>query len=168
MALDEEIIVVDAHADPVIIDVLDLSSPGIIYDMDYDSSSNRFLFATENNGVMQMSGSSYEMLSPLPNPFSADKITQIHLDSNGKIWGFSQGGLLSLNSVGTGWTMEQAGGTSQWPFGIVKEVFEINGIIYAANWGHDLLSRRWRWINAMGPCINDRSQSLEYRKSTAQ
>ena len=97
MALDEEIIVVDAHADPVIIDVLDLSSPGIIYDMDYDSSSNRFLFATENNGVMQMSGSSYEMLSPLPNPFSADKITQIHLDSNGKIWGFSQGGLLSLN-----------------------------------------------------------------------
>ena len=89
-------------------------------------------FATENNGVMQMSGSSYEMLSPLPNPFSADKITQIHLDSNGKIWGFSQGGLLSLNSVGTGWTMEQAGGTSQWPFGIVKEVFEINGIIYAA------------------------------------
>ena len=138
MALDEEILVVDAHANPVIIDVLDLSSPGIIYDMDYDSSGDRFLFTTENNGVMQMSGSSYEMLSPLPNPFSAGKITQIHLDSNGKIWGFSQGGLLSLNSVGTGWTMEQAGGTSQWPFGIVKEVFEINGIIYAANWGNDL------------------------------
>lgn len=135
VAFNEVIVTLDANSNPPIIDVMEFENAGEILDLEFDISGNRLLILTRNDGIHAISASTSAPLNSLPNPPAAgDVITQIYADSNGNIWGFSPQGVHTLDITQSGWTMEQASGTQNWPHGLPRGVLEDDGILYIPLW----------------------------------
>ena len=137
LAFNEVIIILDANSNPSIIDVIQFENAGLILDLELDASGNRILVATKDDGVHAISASNSLPLNPLPGPPAAgDVMTQIYADSNGDIWGFSPQGVHTLDNTQSGWILEQASGTQNWPYGLPRGIFEDAGVLYIPLWDY--------------------------------
>ena len=58
--------------------------------------------------------------------------SKAHVANNGNLFALSESGIFTLNTAGTGWTLEQASATSNWPAGQPWKVLEDNGIMYVS------------------------------------
>ena len=133
-AIGTFVIVFDAQSSPNAIDLFEIENPedNYITDLEMDDSNNRMLITTIK-GVMHSVNLTDTSLNPdLPAEPSGGAWSQAHLGSNGDLFAFSESGVFSLNTAGTGWTLEQASSTNSWPAGTPWKVFEYDGVIYVS------------------------------------
>ena len=133
-AIGTFVIVFDAQSSPNAIDLFEIENPedNYITDLEMDDSNNRMLITTIK-GVMHSVNLTDTSLNPdLPAEPSGGEWSQAHLGSNGDLFAFSESGVFSLNTAGTGWTLEQASSTNSWPAGTPWKVFEYDGVIYVS------------------------------------
>ncbi len=137
LAFKEVIITLDANSNPSIIDVMEFENAGLILDLELDAPGDRILIATRDDGVHAISASTSLPLTALPAPpATGDVITQLYADINGNIWGFSPQGIHTLDNTESGWILEQASGTQNWPHGLPNGLFEDDGILYVPLWDY--------------------------------
>ena len=135
MAIGDTISVLDAKSSPNIIDVFELENSvddNYVTDLEMDTANNRMLVTTSSGELHSVNLDDTSWNTDLPAEPSGGAWNQVHVGSNGDLFAFSQSGIFTLNTAGTGWTLEQASSTSNWPAGTPEETFEHNGIIYAA------------------------------------
>ena len=133
-AIGTFVIVFDAQSSPNAIDLFEIENPedNYITDLEMDDSNNRMLITTAK-GVMH----SINLTDTSPNPDlpaepSGGAWSQAHIATNGDLFAFSESGIFTLNTAGSGWTLEQASSTTNWPAGTPWKTFEHAGIIYAS------------------------------------
>jgi len=132
MAISEVILQVDANADPMIIDVLDLEGADEIYDLDIDVNNDRLIAVSRDIGLHAFSLSDSAYLGTLPqSPVPDDYITKVQV-SGSDIYAASPEGFFSLNSAGTGWTMERMSDTSNWPAGEPIAMERVGDTLYVS------------------------------------
>ena len=137
MAIGSYIIILDALSSPNIIDLFQIKNPDdgdFVTDLEIDISNNRMLITTEFGKLLSVDLDDTSWNPDLPaEPSGRDNSwSQVHVASNGDIFAFSQSGIFTLNSAGTGWTLEQASSTTNWPAGLPWKTLEHNGIIYTS------------------------------------
>ena len=133
-AIGTFVIVFDAQSSPNAIDLFEIQNPddNYITDLVMDDSNNRMLITTAK-GVMHSINLTDTSLNPdLPAEPSAGAWSKAHIGTNGDLFAFSESGVFTLNTAGTGWTLEQASSTTNWPAGTPWKVFEYDGIIYVS------------------------------------
>ena len=135
LAVGDYIIILDAKANPTIIDLFqikDSDGGNWVTDLEIDVANNRMLMTTEYGDLLSADLTDSSWNANLPAEPSGNSFDQIHIASNGDLFAFSEEGIFTLNSAGTGWTLELASGTSNWPEGTPWATLEHNGIIYSA------------------------------------
>jgi len=133
-AIGTFVIVFDAQSSPNAIDLFEIENPddNYITDLVMDDSNNRMLITTAK-GVMHSINLTDTSLNPdLPAEPSGGAWSQAHIATNGDLFAFSESGVFTLNTAGTGWTLEQASSTSNWPAGTPWKVFEYGGVVYVS------------------------------------
>ena len=134
VAVGTFVMVLDAQSSPNAIDLFEIENPqdNYITDLEMDDTNNRMLITTAE-GLMHSVNLTDTSLNPdLPAEPSGGVWSKAHIASNGDLFAFSESGVFTLNTAGTGWTLEQASSTSNWPAGVPWKVFEHDGIIYAS------------------------------------
>jgi len=135
MALGSYIIILDANSSPNIIDLFETKNStagNYVTDLEMDVANNRMLVTTFAGDLLSVNLDDTSWNPDLPVEPSGGAWSQVHVASNGDLFAFSQSGIFSLNSAGTGWTLEQASGTSNWPSGDPWNTLEHGGIIYSS------------------------------------
>ena len=156
-AIGTFVIVFDAQSSPNAIDLFEIEDPddNYITDLVMDDSNNRMLITTVK-GVMHSINLTDTSLNPnLPAEPSGGAWSQAHIATNGDLFAFSESGVFTLNTAGTGWTLEQASSTSNWPAGTPWKVFEYDGVIYVsvldggvARWDVSAMTPQSPWSTA--------------------
>ena len=144
LAVDDYVIILDANSSPNIIDlfrVKNANSDTLILDLEIDLSNNRMLIATTNDGVQSIDLGDTSWNADLPDDPSGDGFQQLHITSTGALMAISEAGIFKINTAGTGWTLEQASGTTNWPSGTPSITFEHNNIVYVSLLGGGIA--RW-------------------------
>ena len=134
-AIGSYILVMDAQSSPNIIDLFEIQNTendNEVTDLEIDITNNRMLVTTTQGTMSSVNLSDTSWNSDLPVEPSGEAWTKTHVASNGELFAFSEAGIFTLNSAGTGWTLEQASDTTEWPAGYPWDIMEHNGIIYAS------------------------------------
>lgn len=136
LAIGSFVIILDAMSSPNIIDLFEIinddgDSEGI-RDLELDIANNRMLIASDGGEIRSINLDDTSWNANLPNEPSGGAWAQVHVASNGDLFAFSESGIFTLNSAGTGWTLEQASATSNWPAGVPENLMEYSGIIYSS------------------------------------
>jgi len=145
MAVGNSLLLLDANSDPLVIDLLEFPAADEIFDLDVDVSNDRLLITTRDDGIHAVSLTDGSDVGALPqSPVPDDWMAQIF--SNGSdLFAASEEGIFSINSAGSGWTMERASGTTDWPAGEPTDIYEIGGVLYVSIWGGGIA--RWDMVN---------------------
>ena len=151
LAIGDYIIILDSKSSPTIIDLFQIKESeegNFVSDLEMDVSNNRMLITTESGDLLSVDLDDTSWNPDLPAEPSGGAWFQVHVASNGDVFAFSESGIFTLNTAGTGWTLEQASSTSNWPAGEPWETLEHNGIIYSSILGGGVA--RWD-ISSMSP-----------------
>ena len=135
LGIGETLAMLDSNNDPPIIDLMTFEGAGGIPDLELDVANDRLYVVTYSDGVHSIALSDSSTLSSLPgNPGSDQIFSEALVTPSGDLMICGSNGLFSLNSAGTGWTMEAGSGSTDWPTGYCMDLFIHNGIIYAPIW----------------------------------
>ncbi|MBT4066193.1 MAG: hypothetical protein HOE76_03140 [Euryarchaeota archaeon] len=135
MAIGSYILILDANSSPNIIDLFQIKNSendNYVTDLEMDVANNQMLVTTATGVLLSVNLADTSWNADLPMEPSGGAWSQAHVASNGDMFAFSQAGIFTLNSAGTGWTLEQASGTTNWPSGDPWNTLEHNGIIYSS------------------------------------
>jgi hypothetical protein len=154
LAIGDYIVILDAMNTPHIIDLFQIkNSDGENYvnDLELDIQGDRIIMTTQDGDLLSVNLTDTSWNADLPAEPSGSSFNQIHLASNGKLFAFSEAGIFTLNSAGTGWTLELASGTTNWPVGTPFKTIEHNGIIYSAILGGGVALWDLSTMSALSP-----------------
>ena len=135
VAIGTYILILDAQSSPNTIDLFEIENDDgedFILDLEIDSANNRMLVTTDQGLIHSIDLTDTSWNPDLPVEPSGGEWSNTHIASNGDLFAFSNSGVFKLNTAGTGWTLEQASSTSNWPTGTPWKTFEHNGIIYVS------------------------------------
>ena len=136
LAIGSFVVILDAMSSPNIIDLFEMINDDgdgeDIRDLELDIANNRMLIASNDGEIRSINLDDTSWNANLPTEPSGGAWAQVHVASSGDLFAFSESGIFILNSAGTGWTLEQASGTSNWPAGVPENLMEHNGIIYSS------------------------------------
>ena len=135
MAIGSYILIMDAQSSPNIIDLFqiqDTADDNYVTDLEMDQANGRMLITTASGTIHSVDLDDTSWNPDLPVEPSGSVWTQSHVASNGDLFAFSDAGIFTLNSAGTGWVLEQASSTSNWPAGNPWKTMEHAGIIYVS------------------------------------
>ena len=135
IAIGSYILILDANSSPNIIDLFQIESTdddNYVTDLEMDVTNDRMLITTATGILHSVDLSDTSWNADLPVEPSGGAWSQVHVASNGDLFAFSSSGIFTLNTAGTGWTLEQASSTSNWPAGVPWKTLEHNGIIYTS------------------------------------
>jgi len=137
MAIGDYIIILDAKSSPNIIDLFQIQNTDaeawdVVTALELDIANNRMLVTTGEGKILSVDLDDTSWNPELPVEPSGQEWSQAHVSSNGDLFAISEQGIFTLNTAGTGWTLEQASGTTNWPTGTPWKTFEHNGIIYVS------------------------------------
>ena len=135
MAIGTFILIMDAQSSPNVIDLFEIENADgndYIFDLEMDSANNRMLITTDQGYIHSIDLTDTSWNPDLPAEPSGGEWSNTHIASNGDLFAFSNSGVFRLNTAGTGWTLEQASSTSNWPSGTPWKTFEHSGIIYVS------------------------------------
>ena len=132
MGIGETVVMFSANSNPSIIDLVNFEGGGAILDIEIDQPNDRLIVSTYYDGIHAITLSDSSSLPTLPDSPASDTdiFWNTHVAANGNIYAVSESGLFILDSAGTGWTLEQASDTANWPTGVPWKVLEHNGVIY--------------------------------------
>ena len=151
LAIGDYIVILDAKSSPTIIDLFQIKESedgNFVSDLEIDVSNNRMLITTDIGDLFSVNLDDTSWNPDMPAEPSGGAWSQVHIASNGDVFAFSESGIFTLNTAGTGWTLEQASGTSNWPAGEPWETLEHNGVIYSSILGGGV--GRWD-VSSMSP-----------------
>jgi len=151
VAIGTYIIILDAQSSPSAIDLFQIENTAddnYVTDLEMDVANNRMLITTATGILHSVDLGDTSWNPDLPVEPSGGAWSQVHVANNGDLFALSESGIFTLNAAGTGWTLEQASSTSNWPAGIPIKVFENNGVIYASLLGGGV--GRWD-VSSMSP-----------------
>ncbi|HIL65050.1 MAG TPA: hypothetical protein EYG33_02670 [Candidatus Poseidoniales archaeon] len=131
-AVGDTLVMLDANSNPNIIDMVRFENSDGIYDLHIDVSNNRILVLTVSEGIQAVDLSTTEILTPLAAEPMGGTFSQTIITANGDNYAMSENGLWILNSAGSGWTLEQASNTTDWPVGTPWKTIEHNGVLYVS------------------------------------
>ena len=131
-AVGDTLVMLDANSNPNIIDMVQFEDSDGIYDLQIDSANDRILIVTFSQGIQAVSLSTSEILTPLASEPMGGTFSQAAISALGDLYAISNNGLWVLNSAGTGWTLEQASDTTDWPAGTPWKTIEHNGVLYVS------------------------------------
>ena len=135
MAIGTYIIILDAQSSPSAIDLFEIQNTAddnYVTDLEMDVANNQMLITTASGALHSVNLDDTSWNPDLPVEPSGGAWSKVHVASNGDLFALSESGIFTLNTAGTGWTLEQASATSNWPEGVPWRVFEDNGVIYAS------------------------------------
>ena len=135
MAIGTFILILDAHSSPSTIDLFEIKNAedeDYILDLEMDTQNNRMLVTTDQGFIHSIDLLDTSWNPDLPAEPSGGEWSNTHITSSGDLFAFSNSGVFTLNTAGTGWTLEQASSTSNWPSGTPWKTFEHAGIIYVS------------------------------------
>ena len=135
MAIGSYIIILDAQSSPSAIDLFQIENTAddnYVTDLEMDVANNRMLITTATGILHSVDLDDTGWNPDLPVEPSGGAWSQVHVANNGDLFALSESGIFTLNTAGTGWTLEQASSTSNWPAGTPWKTFEHNGIIYVS------------------------------------
>jgi len=135
VAIGTYIIILDAQSNPSAIDLFEIENSedeDYIVDLEMDTQNNRMLVTTDQGFIHSIDLLDTSWNPDLPVEPSGGEWTNTHIASNGDLFAFSNSGVFKLNTAGTGWTLEQASSTTNWPAGTPWKTFEHNGVIYVS------------------------------------
>ena len=135
MAIGTFILILDAQSSPSTIDLFEIENADdedYILDLEMDTQNNRMLVTTDQGFIHSIDLLDTSWNPDLPTEPSGGEWSNTHITSNGDLFAFSESGVFTLNTAGTGWTLEQASSTSNWPSGTPWKTFEHAGIIYVS------------------------------------
>ena len=151
VAIGTYIIILDAQSNPSAIDLFEIQNTAddnYVTDLEMDVSNNRMLVTTATGNLHSVNLDDTSWNSDLPVEPSGGALSKVHVANNGDLFALSESGIFTLNAAGTGWTLQQASGTSNWPAGTPWKTLEHNGIIYVSLLGGGV--GRWD-VSAMSP-----------------
>ena len=134
-AIGTFILVLDAQSSPSAIDIFEIQNSedgDYILDLEMDISNSLMLVTTDQGYIHSLNLSDTSWGPDLPAEPSGGEWSNTHFASNGDLFAFSNSGVFRINTAGTGWTLEQASSTSNWPSGTPWKTFEHNSIIYVS------------------------------------
>ena len=135
LAIGDYIVILDAMSNPKIIDLFqikDSDGGNWVTDLEIDIANDRMLMTTEYGDLLSADLTDSSWNPDLPAEPSGNSFNQVHVANNGVLFAYSESGIFTLNSAGTGWTLELASGTVNWPTGTPWKTLEHNGIIYSS------------------------------------
>ena len=158
MAIGTFILILDAQSSPSTIDLFEIENADdedYILDLEMDTQNNRMLVTTDQGFIHSIDLLDTSWNPDLPAEPSGGEWSNTHITSSGDLFAFSNSGVFTLNTAGTGWTLEQASSTSNWPSGTPgKHSSTRNNLRFTTR-------RRSR---KMGSCINVSTFSMVYSK----
>jgi len=135
VGVGESVIMLDSNNNPPIIDMISFEGSGGIPDLELDIANDRLYIVTYYDGVHSIALSDSSTQLQLPgNPGSDELFSEALVTPSGDLLICGSNGLFSLNSAGTGWTMEAGSGSTNWPDGFCVDLFLDNGVVYAPLW----------------------------------
>ncbi len=165
LAIGDYIIILDAMNTPHIIDLFQIkNSDGENYvnDLELDVSNNRILMTTQYGDLLSVNLTDTSWNPDLPAEPSGSGFNQIHITNSGTLFAFSDAGIFTINSAGTGWTLELASGTTNWPSGTPFKTAEHNGLIYVSILGGGVAMWDISAMNALAPWTTANNLHSDY------